>query len=82
MNWQRQRGAAAVFAALAIVAAVSAFSLVFHAAQLYLAKRDLQRITNMKIVCSDCVEKKKPSSFANGSIKHSTRAKASKRSMQ
>lgn len=47
MNWQRQRGAAAVFAALAIVAAVSAFSLVFHAAQLYLAKRDLQRITNM-----------------------------------
>ena len=45
--WRRQRGAAAVFAALATVAAVSAFSLVFHAAQLYLAKRDLQRLANM-----------------------------------
>lgn len=61
MSWQRQRGAAAVFAALAIVAAVSAFSLVFHAAQLYLAKRDLQRITNMAamdaaMVIGGCVD--------------------------
>jgi len=45
--WQRQRGAAAVFAALAAIAAISAFSLVFHSAQLYNAKRDLQRLANM-----------------------------------
>lgn len=43
----RQRGAAAVFAAIAMVAAITAFSLVFHMAQLYGAKRDLQRLANM-----------------------------------
>lgn len=43
----RQRGAAAVFAAVAMVAAVAAFSLVFHIAQLYGAKRDLQSLANM-----------------------------------
>ena len=45
--WQRQRGVAAVFAAVAIFAAITAFGLVYDMGLIYSAQRDLQRVANI-----------------------------------
>ena len=45
--WQRQRGVAAIFAAVAIFAAITAFGLVYDMGLIYSAQRDLQRVANV-----------------------------------
>lgn len=44
---RRQRGAAAVFAAISIIAALAAIGLALDLGRLYYAQRDLQRLANM-----------------------------------
>lgn len=45
--WRRQRGVAAIFAAVAIFAAITAFGLVYDMGLIYSAQRDLQRVANV-----------------------------------
>ena len=45
--WRRQRGVAAIFAAVAIFAGITAFGLVYDMGLIYTAQRDLQRVANI-----------------------------------
>lgn len=46
-RWQHQRGAAAIFAAVAVLAGITAFGLIYDIGLIYSAQRDLQRVANM-----------------------------------
>ena len=46
-RWAHQRGVAAIFAAVAVLAGITAFGLIYDIGLIYSAQRDLQRVANV-----------------------------------